>query len=126
MKILSIFLDSRLKTEKKKNYIFVNSNHFMRILHFIKLRKILKPNDHILFLNGLPPIFNLKCKTSVAFQNANLFRDFYKINFLKWIFSLDSIRYLNFKIYSKFVDNWYIFHLEQKRFKKKIEKVYKY
>ena len=117
------FLDSRLKTEKKKNYIFVNSNHFMRILHFIKLRKILKPNDHILFLNGLPPILNLKCKTSVAFQNANLFRDFYKINFLKWIFSLDSIRYLNFKIYSKFVDNWYIFSPRAEEIlKKKLKK----
>ncbi len=103
------FLDSRLKIEKKKNYVFVNSNHFMRILHFIKLKKILKPNDHILFLNGLPPILNLKCKTSVAFQNANLFRDFYKINFWKWIFSLDCVRYLNFRVYSKFVDNWYIF-----------------
>ena len=80
----------------------------MRILHFLNLENHLKPNDHI-FFEWSSTNLNLKCKTSVAFQNANLFRDSYKINFLKWIFSLDSIRYLNFKIYSKFVDNWYIF-----------------
>ena len=67
-----IFLDNRINI-KKKNYYFVNSGLFQRLLHFIKLRKSLKEEDHI-FLNGLPPILNLKCKISHSIQNANLTR----------------------------------------------------
>lgn len=106
---LVYFLDSRLDIEKKKNFHFVSSNLIKRFFHFLRLKKKLQKDDHIFFLNGLPPIIKLNCKISVAFQNANLFREFYKINFIKWLFSFDSLRYLNFVLNSKFVDNWYIF-----------------
>ena len=43
------------------------------------------------------------------FQNANIFREFYKIHYLKWFFSKDFLRFIDFKIGLKNVDNWYVF-----------------
>ena len=119
-----LYLDSILKFEKKKNYNFVSSNLIKRLFHFLELKKKLKRDDHIYFLNGLPPILKLNCKISVGFQNANLFREFYKINFWNWLISMDSFRYLNFILNSKYVDNWYIFSPLAHQILKKYTKSY--
>ncbi len=103
------YLDKRLKVEKKKNFNFINKSSFSRFFHLLKLKYTLNRDDHIFFLNGLPPIFNFKCEVSVAFQNANIFRSFYKINLSKWLFSKDSIRNLIFFFGKKNVDNWFVF-----------------
>lgn len=66
-------------------------------------------DDHILFLNGLPPILKLNSEVSVAFQNANIFRSFYSIRFFKWLFSKDSLRNIIFKLGRENVNNWFVF-----------------
>ena len=103
-------IDERLKNRiTYKNCSYYSNNIFNLFYILLNLKKKLKPNDHLIFLNGLPPIFKYKCDISIIFQNANLFREFYKINIIKWLFSKDSLRYLNFIIGKKNVDNWYVF-----------------
>ena len=110
-------LDKRLINKIKiKNSYFVNSNFFSIIIHLIYLKLKLNEEDHLIFVNGLPPIFKYKCKVSVMFQNANLFREFYKIGILKWLFSKDFLRYLDFKIGLKNVDNCLFFPQYLKKF----------
>ena len=103
------YLDKRLKIEKKKNYYFINNDMLSRLFHLVSLKHRLSRKDHILFLNGLPPIVKFNCEVSVAFQNANIFRSFYKINFFKWFFSRDSLRYLFFYFGKENVNSWYVF-----------------
>ena len=106
---VTFYLDSRIKIKKKKNYNFINSNSLNRFLHLFKLKNKTNAKDHIFFLNGLPPIIKFNSEISVAFQNANIFRSFYKIRFINWLFSKDSLRNLIFTIGKKNVDNWYVF-----------------
>ena len=95
-------IDERLKNRiTYKNCSYYSNNIFNLFFILLNLKKKLKPNDHLIFLNGLPPIFKYKCDISIIFQNANLFREFYKINIIKWLFSKDSLRYLNFIIGKK-------------------------
>ena len=54
-------------------------------------------------------MFKFNCNISVVFQNANLFREFYKISYLKWFFSKDSLRFLFFNLGKKNVNSWYVF-----------------
>jgi len=104
------FLDDRVKNKIIiKNSEYVSENIITRLIHLFLLSFKLNKKDHIIFLNGLPPIFNFKSNISVIFQNANLFIEFYKINFFKWFFSKDSLRYLFFWIGKKNVNNWYVF-----------------
>lgn len=104
------FVDERLESNiPKKNIIIVKKNILSRIINLINLKFKLEKNDHIVFLNGLPPIFEFKCEVSVIFQNANLFRKFYKISFFKWLFSRDFLRFLIFSCGRKNVNNWYVF-----------------
>lgn len=103
-------LDNRLKNKINiKNSYFKSNNFFSIIINLIYLKFKLKKEDHLVFLNGLPPVFKYDCTVSVMFQNANLFREFYKINTLKWLFSKDFLRFLDFKIGLNNVDNWYVF-----------------
>lgn len=103
-------LDKRLINKIKiKNSYFIRSSFFSVLNQLIKLKLNLKKDDHLIFVNGLPPILKFRCKVSVMFQNANLFREFYKINILKWIFSKDFLRFVDFRLGLKNVDNWYIF-----------------
>ena len=103
-------LDKRLDNKIKiKNSYYISSNFISILIHLIKLKNKLKDDDHLIFLNGLPPIFKFKCEVSVMFQNANLFRKFYKISFLKWLCSKDFLRFLNFKLGLSYVDNWFVF-----------------
>ena len=105
-----LIIDSRAKNQvlKRKNVIFVRENLFIRLLNLINLSFKIKKEDHIIFLSGIPPIIKFKAKTSLVFQNANLFRDFYKVNFYKWFFSKDSLRFLAFMYGKKNIENWYI------------------
>lgn len=118
------YLDERVKLKKNKsNFIFIKKNPLSRFLHLISLKKNLNSGDHVLFLNGLPPILNLNCEVSVVFQNANIFRFFYKIEFIKWFFSKDFIRNLIFNLGKKKVNNWYVFSpVAESILKKKIDK----
>ena len=117
-------LDERVKLKKNKgNFTFIKKNVFSRFLHLISLKKILNSGDHVLFLNGLPPIFKLNCEVSVIFQNANIFRLFYKIEFNKWLFSKDSLRNIIFNLGKKKVNNWYVFSpVAEKVLKNKIDR----
>ena len=104
------FLDERLKNKYNlKNSSFVSKFLVLRLIHILYLSFKLKKNDHLIFLNGLPPIFKFKCNISVVFQNANLFREFYNISFTKWLFSKDSLRFLFFYFGKKNVNSWYVF-----------------
>tara|TARA_B100001964_G_scaffold54194_1_gene61359 strand:+ start:110 stop:1138 length:1029 start_codon:yes stop_codon:yes gene_type:complete len=104
------FLDDRVKNKIIiKNSEYVSRNLIARLIHLFLLSFKLNKKDHIIFLNGLPPIFNFKSNISVIFQNANLFIEFYQIKFFKWFFSKDSLRYLFFWIGKKNVNNWYVF-----------------
>lgn len=104
------FLDERLKIKiNKKNVFIIKNNLASRVLNLLRLSYQLKKDDHIIFLNGLPPVFKFRSEVSVFFQNANLFRKFYKISFLRWIFSRDFLRYLTFYLGKKNVNNWYVF-----------------
>jgi hypothetical protein len=104
-----LIIDSRIKkkTIEKGNVIYVKKNLIIRFLNLIYLSYKIKKEDHILFLSGIPPIVKFKSKTSIVFQNANLFRDFYKVNFYKWLFSKDSLRYFAFIFGKKNIENWY-------------------
>lgn len=118
-------LDKRLKGKiKVKNSYFKSNNFFFVIIHLFFLKFKLRKEDNLIFLNGLPPVFKFKCTVSVMFQNANLFKEFYKINFIKWLFSKDSLRYLDFKIGLKNVDNWYVFSPVSKKILSKYLKNY--
>ncbi len=103
-------LDKRLKNKIKiKNSHFKSNNFISIIINLIYLKFKLNKEDHLIFLNGLPPVLKYKCNVSVMFQNANLFREFYKIKTIKWLFSKDFLRFLDFKIGLSNVDNWYVF-----------------
>ena len=104
------FLDERVDQKiTKKNTIIIKKDILSRIINLIFLSFKLEKNDHIVFLNGLPPIFKFKCEVSVIFQNANLFRKFYKISFFQWLFSRDFLRFLIFFFGKENVNNWYVF-----------------
>ena len=104
-----LIIDSRAKNQvlKRKNVIFVRENLFIRLLNLINLSFKIQKEDHIIFLSGIPPIIKFKAKTSIVFQNANLFRDFYKVNFCRWLFSKDSLRFLAFTYGKNNIENWY-------------------
>lgn len=118
------YLDERVQVEKyKANFVYVKKNPYFRFLNLFFLKRNLNNGDHIIFLNGLPPIFKLNCEVSVIFQNANIFRFFYKIEFIKWLFSKDSLRNLVFNLGKKKVNNWYVFSpVAEKVLKKKIDR----
>lgn len=103
------YLDNRIKIEKKENYVFVDGSPFNRLIHLMKLKNQTNINDHIFFLNGLPPVIKFVSEVSVAFQNANIFRSFYDIGIFNWIFSKDILRNLIFSFGKKNVDNWFVF-----------------
>ena len=105
--ILIIDSRTRNKIKEKKNIIFVKENLIVRFLNLIYLSFKIKKEDHVIFLSGIPPIIKFKATTSIVFQNANLFRDFYKVNFYKWFFSKDSLRFLAFMYGKKNIENWY-------------------
>ena len=94
-----------------------------RLFHLVSLKFRLDKKDHILFLNGLPPVIKFNCEVSVAFQNANIFRSFYKIRFIDWIFSKDFLRNIVFLFGKKNVDNWFVFSpVSQKILNKELNK----
>ena len=118
-------LDSRLKGKiNVNNSKFINNNLIYRFIHMFFLSLKIKKNDHIFFINGLPPLFRFNCQVSVLFQNANLFRKFYNINFFKWLFSLDSVRYFALIVGKSKVDDWYVFSPIAKSILKSILKKY--
>ncbi len=118
-------LDKRLfgKIEVKNSY-FKSNNFFFMFIYLLYLKFKLTKEDHLIFLNGLPPILKFKCSVSVMFQNANLFKEFYKINSIKWLFSKDFLRYIDFRIGLKNVDNWFVFSPVSKKILSKYLKNY--
>ena len=104
------FLDKRLERHfsYNKNIIFLKSNFISRTLDLFNINKKIKSGDHIIFLNGLPPFMNFKCKVSVIFQNANIFKYFYNKNFFYWFFSKDFLRYIAFEFGKKNVNDWIV------------------
>ena len=121
----NFLLDKRLKNKiNVKDCKYINHNIIFRLLHLIIFRLKIKKDDHIIFLNGLPPYLKFNCKTSVIFQNANLFKDFYQMGFFSWLFSKDFLRYLNFQLGKKNVDNWYVFSPISKKIIEKHIKIY--
>lgn len=104
------YLDIRLKNilEKKQNCRYLKHDFFNRIKHLIYLKKKLNKKDHLIFINGVPPILKFNCKVTVLFQNANLFYKFYNFNFLNWLFSRDFLRFLSLKIGKNNVNDWIV------------------
>ena len=104
------YLDIRLKDilKKKQNCIYLKYDFLNRIKHLNSLKKKLNKNDHLIFINGVPPILKFNCKVTVLFQNANLFYKFYDINFLYWLFSKDFLRFLTFKYGKGNVNDWIV------------------
>lgn len=104
------FIDERIKIKKKKNVYKVKNNLFSKILSEIRIKKIIKKNTKIIFLNGLPPLKRYNNEVSVYFQNANIipikFLDFFDINF---IFSKNFLRFIKFILFKKNCDKWYVF-----------------
>ena len=120
-----LIIDSRIKNKffERENVIFIKENLFIRFFNLIYLSFKIKKEDHILFLNGIPPIVKFKSTTSIVFQNSNLFRDFYKVNFYKWLFSKDSLRYFAFIFGKKNIENWYTLSpIAKKIISKKLKK----
>jgi glycosyltransferase involved in cell wall biosynthesis len=120
-----LIIDSRIRDRiiEKENVIYVSKNLIKRFFNLIYLSFKIKKEDHILFLSGIPPVVKFKSATSIVFQNANLFRDFYKVNFYKWLFSKDSLRFLAFIYGKKNVDNWYTLSpIAKKIISKKLKK----
>jgi len=77
----------------------------------------IKSNETLLiYLSGMPPLIKSKAFTQCCFQNANIFFKNCNLNFFSWLFSLDSIRFFFFKIFSNNVDQWIVFS----QFSKKI------
>jgi len=110
--------------KKKKNFFYyfdnrLNPIHYRHIKHYKVIKKnfinvlkiysaIPKKTKNIIFINGLPPFLNLKKNIFVLFQNLNIFPPKKIFNFLLWFFSLDFLRYVNFKLGSKNVLTWYV------------------
>lgn len=105
----NIYLDNRIKKHKintiSNKITFIKSYSYKRIL---TEKKLSKKNGISIYGNGLPPIFRSKSYIYCIFQNANIFREFYQIKFHQWLFSLDSLRYLYFKLFKKNVDCWIV------------------
>ena len=120
-----LIIDTRIRDKiiEKENVIYVSKNLIIRFFNLIYLSFKIKKEDHILFLSGIPPVVKFRSTTSIVFQNANLFRDFYKVNFYKWFFSKDSLRFLAFIYGKKNVDNWYTLSpIAKKIISKKLKK----
>ena len=118
-------LDKRLKGKiKVKNSYFKSNNFFSILIYLIYLKFKLRKEDNLIFLNGLPPILKFNCSVSVTFQTANLFKEFYKINTVRWLFSKDFLRYLDFKLGKNNVDNWFVFSPVSKKILNKYLKKY--
>lgn len=118
----NIFLDYRLKKKKLEiisdEIDYLNSYSLKRL---ILEKKISNQKGVVIYGNGLPPFFKSKSYVYCIFQNANIFRDFYEIKYLKWFFSLDSLRYFYFQIFKKNVDCWIVFSpLSEKIIKSKV------
>lgn len=104
------FLDFRLVSNIKKNVsiTFLKHNFISRFLNLIQIKNKLKRNDHIIFLNGLPPLFKFNCKVSVLFQNANIIPNFYYDNPIYFLISKDFLRYVIFFLGANKVDDWLV------------------
>lgn len=116
------FLDIRLANQIKKNKFITFHKHdiISRYINLVQIKIKLKKNDHIIFLNGLPPIIKFNCKVSVLFQNANIIPNFYHNNFINFLISRDFLRYIIFFFGSNKVDDWIVLS----RVSKKILKAY--
>lgn len=73
--VFTFFIDSRLslppKFQSMPNIKFVRLSSILISRYFVdlKIRKIAKKGDRVLYLNNLPPLFKLPCKTIVFLQN---------------------------------------------------------
>ena len=105
-----IFLDRRLK--KKNLNLDLNKVQYLSSYSLKRLlieKKIANYEGIVVYGNGLPPVFRSKSYVYCIFQNANIFRDFYDIKLFRWLFSLDSIRFIFFQLFKKNVDCWIVF-----------------
>lgn len=107
-KNFSYYFDSRLNSihfKKIKNYKIVKQNLKNLILTNLKLKSKYRK---VFFINGLPPLVKLNCDTFVLYQNLNIFPPKQKYKILSWLFSLDFLRYIFFKLGYKNVKTWFV------------------
>lgn len=105
-----IFVDERLKNpkiKKKSLFITVKNSLISKLISEYYMGGY-KYNDYkeIIFMNGLPPIFNFSQKLSVYFQNANILYFDFNLNF---IFSLNFLRAIKFHLFKNKIDKWIVF-----------------
>ena len=109
--------------KNKKFFFYFDSRldpiHYKDIKHYKVIKKnfinllfiyfdLLKKDSDFFFINGIPPLFNLKKNVFVLFQNLNIFPPKKIFNFFFWFFSSDLLRYINFKFGYKNVLTWYV------------------
>ena len=103
------YLDSRLDPihyKDIKNYKIIKKNFINLIILYFDF---FKKESNFFFINGIPPLFNLKKNIFVLFQNLNIFPPKKNIlNIIIWIFSFDFLRYINFKLGYKNVLTWFV------------------
>ena len=82
-----IYLDSRIDkrsfidlNKKKFKFIYKKNNLITRLALELNLSKL---ENNIIFINGIPPIFHMKSKTNVLFQNLNIFNT--RLNLILYI-----------------------------------------
>jgi hypothetical protein len=105
------FIDSRLKNKNiTRNYIII---YIKRLINEILIKLKYDKDYSFVYLSGLPPLFRFKNLVYCVFQNANIFY-YPEKNFLSWLFSLDFIRYLYFKLFSSNADTWLVLSSQSK------------
>jgi len=106
-------IDSRsdyIKLKKLNNVLFIKNSFYGRFRNELKLKKNANENTKVIYLGGLPPIFNSKSLIITCFQNANIFPEFYNNSKkLDWLLSRDFIRYIFFHLFKKNSDIWVVF-----------------
>ena len=106
-------IDSRsdyIKLKKLNNVLFIKNSFYERFKNELKLKKNANENTKVIYLGGLPPIFNSKSLIITCFQNANIFPEFYNNSKkLDWLISRDFIRYIYFYLFKKNSDIWVVF-----------------
>ena len=106
-------IDSRsdyIKLKKLNNVSLIKNSFYERFRNELKLKKNENENTKVIYLGGLPPMFNSKSLTITCFQNANIFPEFYNNSKkLNWLLSRDFIRYIYFSLFKKNSDIWVVF-----------------
>jgi glycosyltransferase involved in cell wall biosynthesis len=102
-----IFIDDCGKKKKLLQYL----SRLVKEIYF----NLYLANCNFLYFSGLPPLFKKKRFVYCLFQNATIFYSNNDKNFINWIFSLNFLRYIYFKLFKSNVDKWLVLSKEAKK-----------